>query len=116
CSHLRLWRSARLHAFSPSMLSPMLFKYNGNIRRILWNCSSPDAKFRSSDCCAIAGTENRQARKQAMYTRSILVLLSVGTDSQASQNFSRAKWNPTAGCTILKRAAHDHANVQRFDE
>ena len=51
-----------------------------------------------------------------MYTRSILVLLSVGTDSQASQNFSRAKWNPTAGCTILKRAAHDHANVQRFDE
>src|SRR5215472_8074015 len=79
------------------MRSPILFKYDGNIRRILWNCSSPEAKFRSSDCCAKAGTENRQARKQARYTRSILVLL-------------------TAGCTILKRAAHDHANVQRFDK
>src|SRR5215472_15833156 len=76
------------------MLSPRLFKYDGNIRRILWNCSSPEAKFRSSDCCAKAGTENRQARKQARYTRSILVLLTVGTDSQANQNSSWAKWNP----------------------
>src|SRR5437762_4530275 len=63
----------------------MLFKYDGNIRRILWNCSSPEAKFRSSDCCAIAGTENRQARQPAIYTRGILVLLSVRSEEHTSE-------------------------------
>src|SRR6266480_6708540 len=70
------------------MPNPMLFKYDGNIRRILRNCSSPEAKFRSSDCCAIAGSENRQARKQAMYTRSILVLLPLVTEFMSLSKLS----------------------------
>src|SRR5437016_10959218 len=73
----------------------MLFKYDGNIRRILWNCSSPEAKFRSSDCCARAGTENRQARKQAINTRSILVLLPVATEfTSLLKTFPCGRRNP----------------------
>ncbi|OLB20767.1 MAG: hypothetical protein AUH15_10660 [Acidobacteriales bacterium 13_2_20CM_55_8] len=64
----------------------MLFKYDGNILRISWNCSSPEAKFKSSDSWAAAGTAKRQARIQAMYTDRIRTLL-----SDRSQFASRAK-------------------------
>jgi len=37
-----------------------------------------------------------------MYTRGILVLLSVGTDSQASQNFPQSRRNLYGGYRILK--------------
>ena len=53
----------------------MLFKYDGNILRISWNCSSPEAKFKSSDSWAAAGTAKRKARIQAMHTDDILTLL-----------------------------------------
>src|SRR5438105_13865571 len=64
----------------------MLFKYDGNILRISWNCSSPEAKFKSSDSWAAAGTAKRQARIQPMYTDRIRTLL-----SDRSQLASRAK-------------------------
>src|SRR5206468_11914026 len=47
---------------SVSICRPMLFKYDGNILRISWNCSSPGAKFKSSDSWAAAGTAKEESK------------------------------------------------------
>src|SRR5438552_11444434 len=60
------------HCRCVSICRPMLFKYDGNILRISWNCPSPEAKFKSSDSWAAADTATRQTKIQAMRADSIL--------------------------------------------
>src|SRR5437660_1086039 len=62
---------------SASIWKPILFKYDGNMRRRSWNCSSPEAKFNSSDCCAAVGRTNRQTRILTMCTDRILAPLRI---------------------------------------
>src|SRR2546423_6312563 len=83
------------------------------------------SKFRSSDFCAIAGTENRQARKQAMYTRSILVLLPVGTEFMSLSKLSpcaRRSEEHTSElqslaylvCRLLLEKKKKHCHIEMF--